>query len=298
MQFLNFIDGIVFDQSPFSNSKEDLLRGHTKQVVSLRFSPDGTRMISGGLDGHVLVWELDNGQPRMLQDFNNLLSGAVTALEWMGNDLFLTGSADGSITIYRHIANDTHSEFPARFRPIHTITAHTGPVEALATDMHKHIASAGGRTVHLWVFNGITVIKQETPGASRECIPRGLAFLSGGEKLLVGYLESHEIICFQVNPWLPLSVRQVETRVGYLSVSSDEKLVLIPNLCDGVDVYRLPELDLVKTLKRSRPSHYICQAVFACDARFIIAGNEDGQVVIYDLFDGEPVKQLSRPGKK
>lgn len=87
-------------------------------------------------------------------------------------------------------------------------------------------------------------------------------------------------------------------RSGYLSVSSDEKLVLIPNLCDGVDVYQLPELDLVKTLKRPRPSHYICQAVFDCDARFIIAGNEDGQVVIYNLSDGKPVKQLSRPGKK
>ena len=125
-----------------------------------------------GLDGHVLVWELNNGTPRMLQDFNSFLGGAVTCIEWMGNDIFLTGSADGNITIYRHIANDTHSEFPvrsyqsifdisshflqARFRPILTTTAHTGPVEALATDMHKLVASAGGRTVHLWIFNGIS----------------------------------------------------------------------------------------------------------------------------------------------
>jgi WD40 repeat protein len=40
----------------------DLLAGNTGFVYSVAFGPDGRRLVSGGVDGMVRVWDVDTGQ--------------------------------------------------------------------------------------------------------------------------------------------------------------------------------------------------------------------------------------------
>ena len=37
------------------------LEGHTSEVLSVAFSPDGTRVVSGSLDRLVKVWDVETG---------------------------------------------------------------------------------------------------------------------------------------------------------------------------------------------------------------------------------------------
>jgi WD40 repeat protein len=37
------------------------LKGHTERVLSVAFSPDGKRIVSGSLDKRVKVWDADKG---------------------------------------------------------------------------------------------------------------------------------------------------------------------------------------------------------------------------------------------
>ncbi len=45
---------LLFDLAEPSRAKK-VLRGHTAQVLALVFSPDGTRLYSGSLDGTILI---------------------------------------------------------------------------------------------------------------------------------------------------------------------------------------------------------------------------------------------------
>jgi WD40 repeat protein len=38
------------------------LKGHADQALSVAFSPDGKRLVSGSVDGTAIVWDLATGQ--------------------------------------------------------------------------------------------------------------------------------------------------------------------------------------------------------------------------------------------
>ncbi|QDV06845.1 Serine/threonine-protein kinase PrkC [Planctomycetes bacterium Poly30] len=57
------------------------LRGHVNDVNSLAFSPDGRRLVTGGRDGVVIVWDLERGEP--LEVFTDPVS-LVSAVGFVG----------------------------------------------------------------------------------------------------------------------------------------------------------------------------------------------------------------------
>ncbi|KAF8572697.1 WD40 repeat-like protein, partial [Ramaria rubella] len=78
------------------------LKGHTKPINVLQFSPDGQLLASGGDDSHICVWSTHQGT--LVQKVSCAASGPVTDIIWVTNartELSLIFScADGSIHVY------------------------------------------------------------------------------------------------------------------------------------------------------------------------------------------------------
>ena len=71
------------DPSAVPAQQVDVLRGHTDTARSVAFSPDGTTLVSGGNDGRIIVWDVQQAMPltghtRERGDANGVESVAFT----------------------------------------------------------------------------------------------------------------------------------------------------------------------------------------------------------------------------
>ncbi|MBC8355707.1 MAG: DUF1080 domain-containing protein [Planctomycetes bacterium] len=120
----------------------NIFPGHSSRVVSVAFSPDGTRLASGSADGSVKVWNLDDSSVLTKDGFE----GTVWSVAWNADGSRLAAAShDGTVRILeRDLALSAvlrHSK-----RSCTSVAWH--PSKPL-------LVTAGSGTVQLWAVNGV-----------------------------------------------------------------------------------------------------------------------------------------------
>ncbi|MGH3829267.1 MAG: pentapeptide repeat-containing protein, partial [Pseudonocardiaceae bacterium] len=116
------------------------LTGHTDWALAVAWSPDGTRLLTGGDDGTVRVWDQVTAEP--LHQLTGH-TGAVLAVAWSPDGTrLLTGDYDGTVRVWD----------AATAAPLHELTGHTGAVLAVAwsPDGTRLLIGGTGGTVRVW----------------------------------------------------------------------------------------------------------------------------------------------------
>jgi WD40 repeat protein len=120
---------------------EAILEGHTGPVQAVAVTADGQRIVSGGRDGTVRVWDLASGRLQRILEGH---TGEVNAVAVTGDgQRIVSGGNDNTVRVWDLASG----------RLEHTLEGRTGGVNAVAVtaDGQRIVSSGGGDgTVRVW----------------------------------------------------------------------------------------------------------------------------------------------------
>lgn len=96
--------------TPVSQQHKTLLiyKDHDAKVSAVAWSPDGTRIASGGFDGEIRVWNL---QGKTLAQYNH--NAKVLSIAWDPTSTYIVSvSADGKVRFWNATTGQIHYEYP------------------------------------------------------------------------------------------------------------------------------------------------------------------------------------------
>ncbi|MGF1578429.1 MAG: WD40 repeat domain-containing protein [Gemmataceae bacterium] len=154
------------------------LKGHTKGVTALAFSPNGKRLLSVGEDGRVLVWEVET--QKLAHQYPPIGKKLYAAAWHPDGSQFAIAGEHGLVQLWKIEGKKPTAEYEG----------HIGPVVALAFRPDGKVLASGGylRTIRFWTvgnewFNTI----QDLDGRVTS-----LGFTDDGQSLVVGTAELTE----------------------------------------------------------------------------------------------------------
>jgi len=134
-----YLHGVqVWNVTATAHSQRWASRQLSTWIRRVAFSPDGTRLVGGGDDGHVYVWDASDG--RLLQRLAGH-HGGVTSVAWSpdGSRLASGGSGQGQGDSGELLVWDAHSG-----KPVHAFVRHPGVVSALSWVPSGEVLVSGG----------------------------------------------------------------------------------------------------------------------------------------------------------
>eukprot|EP00928_Gymnodinium_smaydae_P033510 TRINITY_DN2398_c0_g2_i1.p1 TRINITY_DN2398_c0_g2~~TRINITY_DN2398_c0_g2_i1.p1 ORF type:complete len:1413 (-),score=350.26 TRINITY_DN2398_c0_g2_i1:63-3980(-) len=279
---------------------------HRDELVALAFSPDGSRIVSGGEDCSVNIWEVSSGK----SIFTSSLNGALAALAYSPTgDYFAVGDADSFVTVW-----SAPSESYEKGDPLEEAgqTAVDGAVQSLAmaiTPKRVEIVAVGTNQKKVHLFSAVGMQEIATlcfDGDVRSlCFsPNALRLVGGGGTDEHNGLMTKKVAGNRGMKTVVWQVSEVGEDCKYLgsmlfpdivhvvSYAPSGKLLAVG--AENCKIYlMLVDRGFEKTSEYTSPAG-VRTLSWSPDGRFIASAGEDMQVSVWDVVSERIAFQLPK----
>jgi serine/threonine protein kinase/WD40 repeat protein len=299
-----------------------LSTAHAGIVNALALTDDGRRLVSGGVDGRVRLWEVNGPQPRELA-YLPRPSGEIQCLAFATDEPYVAvgGTQHSNARVWRWDWNEGRvfdwGSFPDEKRGIGgmafaqdgmmfaagvgsqvavwkinkrnassrtTLKGHLNSVRALAFSPDRRLlASAGeGKTLRLWGFGWLGTSLKAKVDGHNDIITT-IAFSSDGKKLATAGLDRLIVL------WDPLTPTEdgAVTLVGH--TSSIRQIRFVPSGKQLISVGENGQVIFWDVASGSKLREFqlqvpmVCSLAISPDGKRIATGSSDGRVAIFDI---------------
>lgn len=261
---------------------EDALKfeGHRGTIMGVTFSPDGSRVVSGAVDGMVKIWEAKSGQEIIsLQE-----SGRVYCVAFSPDGMrVVSGSDDMTVKVW-----DGQSG-----KVLATLRGHCGTVMGVAysPDGRSIVSASNDKTLKIWDTESGKELATLKGHLDMVC---SVAYSPDGKSIVSGSRDK------TVKVWDPDSGRELATMRGHGGVvksvgySHNGKKIVSGSWDMTVRVWDAVLWTGLATLEGH--CDRVVGVAFFSDGRRIVSTDQQGNLIIWSL-ESKPVRRLRKEGQ-
>ena len=303
------------------------IAGHTDDVLSAVFSPDGNTIASGSGDATIRLWNAKTG--KLLKTLTGHTDSVLSVVFSPDGNTIASGSGDATIRLWNAKTGKLlktltgHASFvlSVAFSPDgntlasggydstirlwnakagkllktlegHTLGGHTFPVWSVAFSPDGNTLASGGGVIRLWNAKAGKLLKTLTEHAS---FVFSVAFSPDGNTIACGGGGSDTPICL----WNAKTGKLLKTLAGHthdvwsVAFSPDGNTLASGSEDDTIRLWNVKTGKLLKTLEGH--THDIRSVAFSPDGNTLASGSEDNTIRLWHVDTAEPTPNEPKP---
>ncbi|ETO15642.1 hypothetical protein RFI_21722, partial [Reticulomyxa filosa] len=274
--YLNYTDFTNASVNQINFGTYGYLKGHSDNVNSVQFSPDGNRIVSGSTDGTIRLWDASSG--KQLQLLKGHLSSVYFVQFSPDGDKIVSGSRDTTIRLW-----DASSG-----KQIQSLEGHSGSVTSVqfSRDGNRIVSGSEDKTIRLWDASSGKQIQL----LEGHLFPvYSVQFSPDGSRIVSGSLDRI------IRLWDASSGKQIQSLKGHSD--SINSVQFSPNgdkivSGSGDKTIRLWDVLSGKQIQSLKGhSDHITSVQFSDDNR-IVSGSWDKTIRLWDASSGKQIQSL------